>query len=113
MRGLFVPLLLLPVVLTGCTYSTTLAPPTDSRNIHFSATVPVDLESLPLSAMYPQKNVLAPEQAAAANRMKFRGLTVPNIRCPSQQPVMSPQIFPLMVADIVTGNSVILNLKSD
>ncbi|HCT9736191.1 TPA: hypothetical protein OUD13_000364 [Morganella morganii] len=55
MRGLFVPLLLLPVVLTGCTYSTTLAPPTDSRNIHFSATVPVDLESLPLSAMYRSK----------------------------------------------------------
>lgn len=44
---------LLPaMVLTGCAYSTTLAPPADSRNIHFSATVPADLESLPLSAMY-------------------------------------------------------------
>ncbi|WP_195432717.1 hypothetical protein [Morganella morganii] len=55
MRGLFVPLLLLPVILTGCAYSTTLSPPSDSRNIHFSATVPVDLESLPLSAMYRSK----------------------------------------------------------
>lgn len=44
---------LLPaMVLTGCAYSTTLSPPADSRNIHFSATVPADLESLPLSAMY-------------------------------------------------------------
>ena len=55
MRGLFVPLLLLPVILTGCAYSTTLSPPADSRNIHFSATVPADLESLPLSAMYRSK----------------------------------------------------------
>ncbi|WP_395597333.1 hypothetical protein [Morganella morganii] len=49
---LIVTVLLLPVILTGCTYSTTLSPPADSRNIHFSATVPADLESLPLSAMY-------------------------------------------------------------
>ncbi|EMO4161313.1 hypothetical protein [Morganella morganii] len=55
MRGLFVPLLLLPVILTGCAYNTTLSPPADSRNIHFSATVPADLESLPLSAMYRSK----------------------------------------------------------
>lgn len=47
---------LLPaVILTGCSYSTTLSPPADSRNIHFSATVPADLESLPLSAMYRSK----------------------------------------------------------
>ncbi|HDU8609589.1 TPA: hypothetical protein RG697_001176 [Morganella morganii] len=45
----------MPVILTGCAYSTTLSPPADSRNIHFSATVPADLESLPLSAMYRSK----------------------------------------------------------
>ena len=52
---LIVTVLLLPVILTGCAYSTTLSPPADSRNIHFSATVPADLESLPLSAMYRSK----------------------------------------------------------
>lgn len=52
---LTVTVLLLPVILTGCAYSTTLSPPADSRNIHFSATVPADLESLPLSAMYRSK----------------------------------------------------------
>ncbi|HDS3816288.1 TPA: hypothetical protein RG697_001175 [Morganella morganii] len=52
---LIVVVLLLPVILTGCAYSTTLSPPSDNRNIHFSATVPVDLESLPLSAMYRSK----------------------------------------------------------
>ncbi|WP_247715814.1 hypothetical protein [Morganella morganii] len=52
---LTVTVLLLPVILTGCSCSTTLSPPADSRNIHFSATVPADLESLPLSAMYRSK----------------------------------------------------------
>ena len=52
---LTVTVLLLPVILTGCSHSTTLSPPADSRNIHFSATVPADLESLPLSAMYRSK----------------------------------------------------------
>ena len=51
-NNLFITLLLSPVVLTGCAYSTTLSPPVDSRKIHFSATVPDDLEYLPLSAMY-------------------------------------------------------------
>ena len=51
-NNLVITLLLSPVVLTGCAYSTTLSPPADSRKIHFSATVPDDLESLPLSAMY-------------------------------------------------------------
>ncbi|WP_413482229.1 hypothetical protein [Morganella psychrotolerans] len=48
-------LLLSSVILSGCSYSTTLSPPADSRKIHFSATVPDDLESLPLSAMYRSK----------------------------------------------------------
>ena len=48
-------LLLSSVILSGCSYSTTLSPPVDSRKIHFSATVPDDLESLPLSAMYRSK----------------------------------------------------------
>ncbi|EKT0591721.1 hypothetical protein [Morganella morganii] len=51
-NSLRLTVLLPAVILTGCAYSTTLSPPTDSRNIHFSATVPADLESLPLSAMY-------------------------------------------------------------
>ncbi|WP_082981239.1 hypothetical protein [Morganella psychrotolerans] len=54
-NNLFITLLLSPVVLTGCSYSTTLSPSVDSRKIHFSATVPDDLESLPLSAMYRSK----------------------------------------------------------
>ena len=55
MHRFCVPVLLSAVILTGCTNSTTLSPPADSRNIHFSATVPADLESLPLSAMYRSK----------------------------------------------------------
>ncbi|MGJ5645929.1 hypothetical protein ACMGC7_03245 [Morganella morganii] len=51
-NSLRLTVLLPAVILTGCAYSTTLSPPADSRNIHFSATVPADLESLPLSAMY-------------------------------------------------------------
>ncbi|EMD0831229.1 hypothetical protein VP018_003102 [Morganella morganii] len=73
MRGLFVPLLLLPVVLTGCTYSTTLAPPTDSRNIHFSATVPVDLESLPLSAMYRSKKCTRTQTSGSGKSYEVLG----------------------------------------
>lgn len=51
-NSLRLTVLLPAVILTGCAYSTTLSPPTDSRNIHFSATVPADLESLPLSAIH-------------------------------------------------------------
>ncbi|OBU13526.1 hypothetical protein [Morganella psychrotolerans] len=51
-NNIITTLLLSSVILSGCSYSTTLSPPADSRKIHFSATVPDELESLPLSAMY-------------------------------------------------------------
>lgn len=54
-NSLRLTVLLPAVILTGCAYSTTLSPPADSRSIHFSATVPADLESLPLSVMYRSK----------------------------------------------------------
>ncbi|OBU13527.1 hypothetical protein [Morganella psychrotolerans] len=55
-NNILVTLLLSSVIVSGCSYSTTLSPPVDSRKIHFSATVPDDdLESLPLSAMYRSK----------------------------------------------------------
>lgn len=65
MHGFCVPVLLSAVILTGCAYSTTLAPPADSRNIHFSATVPADLESLPLSAMYRSKKLFSVNPSSA------------------------------------------------
>ncbi|HDF2344264.1 TPA: hypothetical protein PC598_003921 [Morganella morganii] len=50
-----VAVILAASALTGCSYNTALSPPADSRMIHFSATVPDALESLPLSAVYRSK----------------------------------------------------------
>ncbi|HDF2330299.1 TPA: hypothetical protein PC537_003951 [Morganella morganii] len=65
---------LLPaMVLTGCAYSTTLAPPADSRNIHFSATVPADLESLPLSAMYRSEKCTRTRTSGSGKSYEVQG----------------------------------------
>lgn len=65
---------LLPaMVLTGCAYSTTLAPPADSRNIHFSATVPAELESLPLSAMYRSEKCTRTRTSGSGKSYEVQG----------------------------------------
>jgi len=38
--------------LSGCAHSEVFSPPVNGENLHFSATVPSELEALPISAMY-------------------------------------------------------------
>ncbi len=87
---------LLPILLLsqGCVQNTAFSPPVNGKLIHFSATVPDALESLPLSAVYRSKKCTRteydsrdkPYEVAKTNRADYP-LTAVNGRVSAAVPV--------------------------